>query len=232
MPAVRAVTFDAGRTLIHWWTYTPRQFSSLCRLAGLPVPPARERVAEEACARFWEQCPPTGPAGSRPDWWRRHNLAGIRAAGIPGEPQQLVDRLQVAAASLGDRWVLDPDVPAVLDVLKRRGMTLAVVSNADGSQADRLARLGIAGYFDFIADSGALGIAKPDPEIYHLTCRRLGVAPGECLHVGDRFDADVAMARAAGAAAVLYDPLRFSRLDCPRVGRLMEIASLVGARAN
>jgi HAD superfamily hydrolase (TIGR01549 family) len=42
------------------------------------------------------------------------------------------------------------------------------------------------------------GIGKPDPRIFHEACRRLGLEPGQVLHVGDDLELDVLAARNAG----------------------------------
>ena len=47
-----------------------------------------------------------------------------------------------------------------------------------------------------------VGIRKPRAEIFHATLRKLGVEPGEALHVGDRLEADVAGAAGVGMEAV------------------------------
>jgi epoxide hydrolase-like predicted phosphatase len=39
--------------------------------------------------------------------------------------------------------------------------------------------------FDVVVDSSRVGLRKPDPRIYELTCERLGVPPGRCLFVDD-----------------------------------------------
>jgi len=39
--------------------------------------------------------------------------------------------------------------------------------------------------FDVVVDSSKVGMRKPDPEIYRLTCDRLGVAPERCLFIDD-----------------------------------------------
>jgi putative hydrolase of the HAD superfamily len=39
--------------------------------------------------------------------------------------------------------------------------------------------------FDVVVDSSKVGMRKPDPEIYRLTCRRLGVAPERCVFIDD-----------------------------------------------
>ena len=39
--------------------------------------------------------------------------------------------------------------------------------------------------FDVVIDSSKVGMRKPDPEIYRLTCSLLGVAPERCLFIDD-----------------------------------------------
>ncbi len=56
--------------------------------------------------------------------------------------------------------------------------------------------------FDVVLDSSAVGLRKPDPAIYRLTCERLGLEPAECLFVDD-LECNVAAARAVGMEALL-----------------------------
>jgi beta-phosphoglucomutase-like phosphatase (HAD superfamily) len=57
--------------------------------------------------------------------------------------------------------------------------------------------LGWSGHFDYVATRDDVGHGKPDPEIYLLVARELGVPPWECLVVEDS-PAGVEAARAAG----------------------------------
>ena len=57
--------------------------------------------------------------------------------------------------------------------------------------------------FDDIVCSAEVGMAKPDPAVFELACRRLDVPPAECLFVDD-FDVNVKAARDVGMAAVLF----------------------------
>lgn len=42
--------------------------------------------------------------------------------------------------------------------------------------------------FELFINSGEEGIRKPDPEIFLLTCRKLGVKPEECLFMDDTWE--------------------------------------------
>lgn len=77
---------------------------------------------------------------------------------------------------------------------------LAVVSNFDYSPTavGLLEAAGVAGLFDAIVVSDAVGWRKPKAEIFEVALRRLGVTPTEALFVGDRADIDVVGAHGIG----------------------------------
>ncbi len=99
---------------------------------------------------------------------------------------------------------LYPEVPAVLEELAQR-YRLAIVSNGLGpEQRLKIGPLGLDRYIDVAAISSELGARKPEPAIFRHALDHLGVAPGEAIHVGDDFGADVVGARAAGLAAGIW----------------------------
>jgi len=74
---------------------------------------------------------------------------------------------------------------AMLEVLRRlHGLDVrtALVSNSWGFDYPRDAWEGL---FDAVVISGEVGARKPDPEIYLLTARRLGLPPDACVFVDD-----------------------------------------------
>jgi len=61
--------------------------------------------------------------------------------------------------------------------------------------------------FDVVVDSSAVGLRKPDPAIYHLTCERLEVEPPACMFVDD-LQVNVDAAAALGMDTILCsDPV-------------------------
>jgi len=57
--------------------------------------------------------------------------------------------------------------------------------------------------FDDVIDSAFVGMRKPEPAIYALTCERLGVPPAECVLIDD-FERNCDAARAFGMEAVRF----------------------------
>jgi putative hydrolase of the HAD superfamily len=83
-----------------------------------------------------------------------------------------------------------------LDRLAAR-VPLAALSNGNAD----LERIGLMHVFKFQLGAREHGRAKPDASIFHAACERLGVAPGEVLHVGDDIEMDVVGAHRAGLRA-------------------------------
>ncbi len=92
-----------------------------------------------------------------------------------------------------------PHAAEVLLALREKGYLLGMVTNGDEVLQNRkLDVCGLRPVFDTIVVSGEEGIAKPDPEIFLRAAARLGVAPADCVFVGDHPEKDMAGASAAG----------------------------------
>lgn len=132
--------------------------------------------------------------GDRQAWLRAAHATLERVAGRTLPP--LHDRWRSAQGPIGENIGL-------IRVL-RPPYRLGIVSNADLTLRERLAAgLGIVDLFDDIVCSAEVGCAKPEPEIYALACRRLGLPPAACVFVDDA-DLNVRAAEAAGLRGVLF----------------------------
>lgn len=80
---------------------------------------------------------------------------------------------------------------------------LGVVSNFYGNLDGILQAEGLRGHFAVVADSGVLGVEKPNPEIFLHAARALDSRPEECVMVGDSVPRDIKGAAAAGMKKVL-----------------------------
>ena len=121
-----------------------------------------------------------------------------------------------------------PGVPDALARLQRQGLTLAVISNSDGTCARSLEEAGLLHYLNFVIDSAEVGVEKPDPRIFEIALARCGADPRRTLYVGDLYHADVVGARAAGLHALLLDPYGdWPEMDCERARDLSEVADRV-----
>ena len=96
-------------------------------------------------------------------------------------------------------------VQEVVKTLREMGLGLAVVS--DYPIEKKLRMLGLnPETFDALVVTEDVGALKPHPLPFVRVAERLGIAPRNVLHVGDREDCDVAGAHAAGMLAGLFRP--------------------------
>ena len=177
------------------------------------------------------------------DWkarWRSYLDAYITAAGVPDDPS-VREEVHVHLDSefaVGDLW--GRVIPGSVDGLRAlvaTGVHVAVVSNADGSVAQRLAAQevlqvgpGLGVEVACVIDSGAVGVSKPDPRIFHMALEAIGVEAADGWYVGDMPGIDVTGARAAGLWPIVMDPFGFQPdADYQRVTSLADVAALVTA---
>ena len=95
---------------------------------------------------------------------------------------------------------------AALQELADWGVALGVVSNTMRTPGDVLRqvldRSGLLAPLKVLTFSDECGIRKPDPEMFLLTLRQVGVAPQNAVHVGDDPILDVEGAREAGMRVI------------------------------
>lgn len=214
---LRALTFDYWDTLYEGGALPERialrrtAVGALLGAYGRALPEEQLRALYEASGREAER------------WWSEEHrgytthdrLRWIleRAAVTPREPCEHV----TAAADAVDNALLMlppamlPGAWRMLRALERR-LTLAVISDtgfASGRAQDRLLEKdGARAFFAATVYSMDVGHAKPRPEIFAAAQERLGLAPGEILHVGDNERTDVRGALAAGYRAIRLDVVR------------------------
>jgi epoxide hydrolase-like predicted phosphatase len=94
---------------------------------------------------------------------------------------------------------VDAEMVEGVRALHARGVPTGLVSNSWG--ADRYPRELLAELFDAVVISGDEGFRKPDPRMYELGARRIGVAPTACVFVDD-LEVNLGPARELGMAVV------------------------------
>jgi HAD superfamily hydrolase (TIGR01509 family) len=107
-------------------------------------------------------------------------LAATVEAGIDGFAEALYER-----CLRPEGWRLYADTAPTLRALYAAGVPVAVVSNIGFDIRALCAELGIAQYVSAWVLSYEVGHCKPDPAIFRLACRALGVEPARALMVGD-----------------------------------------------
>lgn len=104
---IKAVTFDAGDTLIHLWVHKTQRFAHLCKQIGIVLPTENANLAAKACERIFQER--HKKVSNSPEWWYAHNRAGLQAAGVSGNLHVLAHQLYEVMNQLPQTWTLDPD---------------------------------------------------------------------------------------------------------------------------
>ena len=103
------------------------------------------------------------------------------------------------------RRVARPDAVVTLKELCARGYTLGIIANTvtETEIPDWMAADGVAQCFKTTILSSKVRLRKPDPAIYHLSCRCIGSPEAQCAYVGDNPVRDVEGTQAAGFAMMI-----------------------------
>lgn len=141
--------------------------------------------------------------------------------------EQLLERIN-SSCHVDYREIMRPEVPEMLRGLQDMGIKIALASSSSFDNICQvLSECGVREYFDSVISGDAFVHAKPDPEIYLCTFRRLGVRPEECLVVEDS-TYGVAAGAASGAYVAALKDLRFSFDQSPADLQIDSLAEIVG----
>lgn len=196
---IRAITFDAGGTLIQPWPSVGQVYADVAAEHG--VKGISPELLNKRFAAAWMNL--KNFQHSREEW---SALVDRVFDGLTERPpgdwffSELFERF--AAPEV---WRIFDDVKPAIDALASRGINLAVVSNWDDRLKPLLEGLGLSRYFETVVISCDIGFSKPSPVIFEHVSRKLGEAPESILHVGDSREHDVHGAESAGFQARLLD---------------------------
>jgi HAD superfamily hydrolase (TIGR01509 family) len=218
---------DAGGVLCHpSWT----RVSAALATEGLDISPAALAAAEPLAKRDIDEATVIGATDDKSRGWIYFNKV-LEHAGVA-----LCDATDAALAVLREYHRIDnlwehvpPDVVPALDEFRARGLTLVVVSNANGRLRHLFDRVGLTPHFDVLLDSYEWQVEKPDPRLFQIALEQAKAQPHRTAHVGDLFHVDVAGARAAGLCeGILLDSANlYPDVDCRRIRKLAELTDVI-----
>lgn len=121
--------------------------------------------------------------------------ASLAAQGHAVPSDGLVAHLHADMRPAGRLW-------GATRIARAAGVRTALLSNSWGD-TDYPAGL-LEDHFDVVVISGEVGIRKPDPRIWTMTCERLGLDAEDCVFVDD-LERNLEVARSLGMQGVLCD---------------------------
>ena len=115
-----------------------------------------------------------------------------RDAGVEWSPARLQ---QLWAADIRSWISVEPGTVQLLAELHAGGTRVALLSNAGFDFSDPFRHSPMAAYFEAMFVSAELGLIKPDPEIYRVTARELGIALEQMVFIDNKkINVDAAVA--------------------------------------
>lgn len=223
-PAIRAVLFDLGGTLIDERDYAG--WTELARHLYVEFDPEDLAHAFAEVERETD----TPERVTHVEFWRRTlERASGREVSVPVAEKFVRDwgaRLEGSARPLR----LFSDARRCLELLAAEHREMGVVSNSRSEESVReiLTNAGILHHFACIVSSGTERVAKPNPELFHRAVSRMGVRPDQSLYVGNLAYTDAKAAAAAGLHSVWLhrDGTGFGD-DPPEITSLLEVPIVV-----
>jgi putative hydrolase of the HAD superfamily len=197
---IEAIMLDVGNTLrvvVPDPAFMAEAKRQLVELTGAQMSPdAFFELLEERYKALRKQAKEKLIEASEKEMWTQWMLPDFPAEKVG----PLSGKLTRLWRDCDGRRVPRPEVKSTVIELHRRGYLLGIIANTitETEIPDWLESDNLVPYFKTVVLSSKLGIRKPNPEIYLEAARRMEVAPGKCVYVGDNPLRDAEGTRAAG----------------------------------
>jgi epoxide hydrolase-like predicted phosphatase len=126
--------------------------------------------------------------------------AELAAAELPLRAQELMSRVGAIGRPREEMLL-------AIDRLRAASFLVAALTNnwsREGQDAGEFPHPELHGRFHHVVESRVVGLRKPDPEIYRLACRVVGVEPPEVVFLDD-IGSNLKSARALGMTTIKVD---------------------------
>ena len=174
---VKAVLFDLFETLVSGFDTGHPSTTEVAQTLELPV--------KEFQQEYYQSLRSARYTGQFPDYatvlcYIVQQLGGKSA---DNTIKTLAERRQ--SAFTAHLRCIEPEILDMLNEITTSGIRIGLISNTDGSEVLNWANSPLSDFFEVSIFSHAVGMVKPDPHIYQHACKNLGVAPSDCIFIGD-----------------------------------------------
>lgn len=234
MNRIRAILYDAGRTLVRPRPQEPEIWDILAKQLGVDL--GRERKLPDIGHFFYARLGQDGLGAYDSDarargFWAEYYARALLDVGVDLPRGELLS----AGCAVYDwyqrpeQWETYPEVKEALSRAHARGLVQGVVSDWGTDLVPLLHARDVTFHLDFVVASAAVGASKPHPDIFRYALQRADLSSAEVVYVGDSYLADVLGARTLGIQPVLIDREgNAPAVDCPVVASLLDVLDAVG----
>ncbi|KEQ24341.1 HAD family hydrolase [Paenibacillus tyrfis] len=214
---IKAVIFDFDGLILDTETPEFESFREMYRMHG-----------SELTLEVWGACIGTGPGAFNPydDLEKRLGTAYDRE--VARAQRKAFYELNMQGADVR------PGVRAYLKQAQQLGLRIGLASSSSRAWVTgHLERFGLLSFFECIRTSDDVAQVKPDPELYRLVLKELGVAPEEAVAFEDSPNGLLAAKRAGMHGVIVPNPVTVRLEFGPYDMRLdsmeqMELKELIG----
>ena len=226
MESIKAIFFDLGDTLASTDPPYLHRIAQAIRESGLEIS-NKEFEVEYTKADYKLFLKHKERGGISPREHREWFLPILYESLLPdGQVDQFRQKVRDAISQINFGRVALPGAIELLDYLKAKGYTLAVISNNDGRTEEKCDEVSIREYFDIILDSTNLDLIKPDSRIFEHALNKLGLSTAEAIHVGDMYGSDVMGGMNAGLDVIWLNHRKIEGLSHPLIKEVAGLAEI------
>ena len=172
MAAIAAVVFDIGGVVQDSPLHAIARYE---RDHGLPANAINRAVVGSGDGGAWSRLERGELTLTA---WCEPFEADCRAQGVAVSARRLMEYIAEAGRAR-------PEMLRAVETLRARGLRVGALTNNWKTDEPASGPPPLARHFDAFVESRTVGLRKPDPRIYELVCRQLGVSPPETAFLDD-----------------------------------------------
>ncbi|MCM2271586.1 MAG: HAD family hydrolase [candidate division Zixibacteria bacterium] len=208
----QAIIFDLGSTLIEYEAVAWDELNVLCAHNAhafllehgyrIPDPVEFHKMFENAKASYRKRA-----NESLVEWSVPEVASEMLRSYTDSVSTDFVDRFFDAYYKPVDTLLfIYDDTLETLRRLRSRYVKIGLISNTvfpERVHRYELRKFGIEPFLDFAIFSSTFRLRKPHPEIFREACHQAGLAPEQCVYIGDRYVEDITGPNGIGMPAIL-----------------------------
>ncbi len=129
--------------------------------------------------------------------------------------------------------IVYPEVESTLTELRSEYRLAMLTNGIVDLQSEKVTLSGLDDYFESVTISGEIGVGKPEPAVFDLVLKRLGLSAEEAVMVGNSLTSDIEGAQRAGIRSIWINrdgaECDLEKPPDAEVKSLSEIAAIVAA---
>jgi len=126
------------------------------------------------------------------------------------------DVKRLLTRSFEKNFAVDEKVIDLIKKLKSKGYVISALSNTHKDDAEVYKINKVYDIFDHVVLSCEVGLVKPDPKIYELCAKKMGLSPEECVFIDDS-SKNLPSAKELGMKIILFENVNQLNLELTKL---------------